>query len=40
MALSDATIPSRVDLEAMTMKGYAAFPKATPASLEPHHQIV
>ena len=30
---------ARVDLGAMTMKGYSAFSKA-PASLEPHHQIV
>ena len=30
---------ARVDLGAMAMKGYSAFPKA-PASLEPHHQIV
>ena len=30
---------ARVDLRAMAMKGYSAFPKA-PASLEPHHQIV
>ena len=30
---------ARVDLGAMAMKGYSAFPKA-PASLEPYHQIV
>ena len=30
---------ARVDLGAMAMKGYSAFPKV-PASLEPHHQIV
>ena len=30
---------ARVELGAMAMKGYSAFPKA-PASLEPHHQIV
>ena len=30
---------ARVDLGAMVMKGYSAFPKA-PALLEPHHQIV
>ena len=29
----------RVDVVAMAMKGYTAFPKA-PALLEPHHQIV
>ena len=29
---------ARVDLGAMAMKGYSAFPKA-PALLEPHHQI-
>ena len=29
---------SRVDLGAMAIKGYSAFPKA-PALLEPHHQI-
>ena len=29
----------RVDLGAIAMKGYSAFPKA-PAFLEPHHQIV
>ena len=29
---------NRVDLGAMTIKGYSAFPK-TPALLEPHHQI-
>ena len=28
-----------MDLGAMSMKGYAAFPQA-PASLAPHHQIV
>ena len=28
-----------MDLEAMAMKGYSAFPKA-PALLKPHHQIV
>ena len=28
-----------VDLAAMAMKGYSAFPKA-PVILEPHHQIV
>ena len=32
-------LQARVDLRAMTMKGYSAFPKA-PALLEPHHQIV
>ena len=30
---------ARVDLGAMAMKGYSAFPKA-PASLELHHQII
>ena len=30
---------ARVDLRAMAMKGYPAFPKA-PALLESHHQIV
>ena len=30
---------ARVDLGAMTIKGYFAFPK-TLALLEPHHQIV
>ena len=30
---------SRVDLRAMAMKGCSVFPK-TPASLEPHPQIV
>ena len=30
---------ARVDLGAIAMKKYAAFPK-TPALLEPHHQIV
>ena len=30
---------ARVDLGAMAMKGYSAFPK-TPALLEPHHQMV
>ena len=30
---------ARVDLGAMAVKGYSAFPKG-PASLEPHHQIV
>ena len=30
---------ARMDLGAMAMKGYAAFPKA-PALLEPHYQIV
>ena len=30
---------ARVELGAMAMKGYSAFPKA-PALLEPHHQIV
>ena len=29
----------RVDLGAIVIKGYSAFPKA-PALLEPHHQIV
>ena len=29
---------ARVELRAMTMKGYSTFPKA-PALLEPHHQI-
>ena len=29
----------RVDLGAIEMKGYSAFPKA-PALLKPHHQIV
>ena len=32
-------LQARVDLEAMAIKGYSAFPK-TPALLEPHHQIV
>ena len=30
---------TRVDQEAITVKGYSAFPKA-PALLEPHYQIV
>ena len=30
---------TRVNLGAMTMKGYSAFPKA-PSLLEPHHQII
>ena len=30
---------ARVDLGAMAVKGYSAFPKV-PALLEPHHQIV
>ena len=30
---------ARVDLGAMAIKGYSAFPKA-PALLEPHHQSV
>ena len=30
---------ARVDLGAMAMKGYSAFPKA-PALLKPHNQIV
>ena len=30
---------AKVDLGAMVMKGYSAFPKA-PALLEPQHQIV
>ena len=32
-------LQASVDLGAMAMKGYSAFPKA-PALLEPHHQIV
>ena len=32
-------IRAKVDLGAMAMKEYSAFPKA-PALLEPHHQIV
>ena len=32
-------LQTRVDLGAMAVKGYSAFPKA-PASLEPHEQIV
>ena len=32
-------LQARVDLGAMAMKGYSAFPKAL-ALLEPHHQIV
>ena len=32
-------LQARVDLGAMAMKGYSAFPKA-PALLEPYHQIV
>ena len=32
-------LQARVDLGAMAMKGYSAFPKA-PVSLEPHQQIV
>ena len=32
-------LQARVDLGAMAMKRYSAFPKA-PALLEPHHQIV
>ena len=34
------SLRARVDLGAMAMKGYSAFPKALPALLEPHHQIV
>ena len=30
---------ARLDLGAMAIKGFLAFPKS-PASLEPHHQIV
>ena len=30
---------ARVELGAMAVKGYSAFPQ-TPESLEPHHQIV
>ena len=37
--LSGATTPVRVDLRAMVIKEYSAFPIA-PTSLEPHHQIV
>ena len=37
--LSCATTPDRVDLRAMAIKGYSAFPKV-PALLEPHNQIV
>ena len=38
---TDGTLPrqARVDLGAMAMEGYSAFPKA-PALLEPYHQIV
>ena len=36
--LSGATTCDLVDLGAMAMKGYSAFPKA-PASQEPHHQM-
>ena len=36
--LSGPTPRAKVDLGAMTMKGYPAFSK-TPALLEPHHQI-
>ena len=32
-------VRARLDLEAMAMKVYFAFPKA-PALLEPHHQII
>ena len=32
-------LQARVDLGAMAMKNYSAFPK-TPALLEPHHRIV
>ena len=32
-------LQARMDLGAMAMKGYSAFPKA-PALPEPHHQIV
>ena len=32
-------LQARVDLRAMAINGYSAFPKA-PALLEPHHQIV
>ena len=42
MTLSDAQLLSlrdRVNLGAVTMKGYSTFPKA-PALLEPHPQIV
>ena len=31
-------LQARVDLGAMAMKGYSAFPKA-PTLLEPHHQM-
>ena len=37
--LSGITTPGRVDLGAIAMKRYSAFPKA-PALLESHHQIV
>ena len=36
--LTCVTLPGRVDLGAMAMKGYSAFPKA-PALLKPYHQI-
>ena len=32
-------LQARVDLGALAMKAYTAFPKS-PAFLEPHHQIV
>ena len=32
-------LQARVDLGAMAMKGYSAFPKA-PALMKPYHQIV
>ena len=35
----DLALQARVDLGAMVMKGYLAFPKA-PALLEPHYQMV
>ena len=38
-SLSRATIPGRVELGAMTMKGFSAFPKP-PALLEPYHENV
>ena len=37
--LSGVTLQARVELGAMVMKEYSAFPKA-PAFVEPHHQIV
>ena len=39
-ALLGATTRARVDLGAIAVKGYSAFPKASAALLESHHQII